>query len=254
MPAARDSQPRQPQRLQSLKNPRPRVPFSPRQQQHQQQVDRPSVAPPARRCPNPDCDEPDPFEDNGNVICRTCSTVISDANIVSELQFAETSSGGHLMVGQHVGADQAFARGSLAGLRNAGARSSREITESEGHLFSTISMAATTNIFFLLGRRHINQIGAALRIASKLTESGLRTFNLAASHNFVQGRSIKSVAAVSLYIACRSLKENTHMLIDFSDILQVMCAVGESLAESRLTSFSLMFSGLVRYTEIWFES
>ena len=39
---------------------------------------------------------------------------------------------------------------------------------------------------------------------------------------FIQGRRIKSVAAVALYIACRVQTEpNTSMLIDFSDILGV---------------------------------
>lgn len=39
---------------------------------------------------------------------------------------------------------------------------------------------------------------------------------------FIQGRRLKSVAAVALYIACRVQTEpNTHMLIDFSDILGV---------------------------------
>ncbi len=39
---------------------------------------------------------------------------------------------------------------------------------------------------------------------------------------FIQGRRIKSVAAVALYIACRvQTHPNTFMLIDFSDILGV---------------------------------
>ena len=42
---------------------------------------------------------------------------------------------------------------------------------------------------------------------------------------FIQGRRIKSVAAVALYIACRvQTHPNTYMLIDFSDILGVRSA------------------------------
>ena len=42
---------------------------------------------------------------------------------------------------------------------------------------------------------------------------------------FIQGRRIKSVAAVALYIACRvQTHPNTYMLIDFSDILGVSYA------------------------------
>lgn len=55
-----------------------------------------------------------------------------------------------------------------------------------------------------------------------LLDSGFNVFKLAAANNFIQGRTTRSVAACSLYIACRLRKdENTHMLIDFADILQV---------------------------------
>lgn len=72
-----------------------------------------------------------------------------------------------------------------------------------------------------LGKRYINQIGVALNMGERLTGSGMQVFKLAANLNFIQGRTIRSVAAVSLYIACRTMKGSTHMLIDFSDILQV---------------------------------
>lgn len=58
--------------------------------------------------------------------------MISDANIVAELQFAETSGGGHQMIGQHVGSDQAHARGGLTGLKNGSGLESRDFTISEG--------------------------------------------------------------------------------------------------------------------------
>lgn len=74
----------------------------------------------------------------------------------------------------------------------------------------------------MIGRRYINQLGAALTIGQSLTDSGMQIFKLAAANNFCQGRRTKSVAAVSLYIACRIQKDtNRIMLIDFSDVLMV---------------------------------
>ena len=56
-----------------------------------------------------------------------------------------------------------------------------------------------------------------------LSAAGVNLFSLAAAGNFVQGRRTRSVAAVALYVACRCLKEtqNTYMLIDFADHLNV---------------------------------
>lgn len=55
-----------------------------------------------------------------------------------------------------------------------------------------------------------------------ILDSGLNVFKLAAAANFIQGRTTRSVAAVALYIACRLREnDNTFMLIDFADILQV---------------------------------
>lgn len=58
-------------------------------------------------------------------------------------------------------------------------------------------------------------------MSAQIRDSAMQIFRLAIG-GFIQGRRIKSVAAVALYIACRVQKEpNQYMLIDFSDILQV---------------------------------
>lgn len=73
-----------------------------------------------------------------------------------------------------------------------------------------------------IGRRYVNQLGAALTVSQSLIDSGMQIFKLAAANNFIQGRRTKSVAAVCLYIACRIQKDtNRIMLIDFSDVLMV---------------------------------
>ena len=55
-----------------------------------------------------------------------------------------------------------------------------------------------------------------------LRDMGMQIYKLAMG-GFIQGRRIKSVAAVALYIACRTQKDtNTYMLIDFADVLEVI--------------------------------
>ena len=57
-----------------------------------------------------------------------------------------------------------------------------------------------------------------------LQTAGEHIYSLAASANFIQGRRIRSVAAVSLYVACRAQREeepNMYMLIDFADVFDV---------------------------------
>jgi len=65
------------------------------------------------------------------------------------------------------------------------------------------------------------QIGMALNMNEHLREAGMGFYRLAIG-GFIQGRRIKSVAAVALYIACRVQRDsNTYMLIDFADVLEV---------------------------------
>lgn len=68
-------------------------------------------------------------------------------------------------------------------------------------------------------------IGIALQMSPQLRDSGDRIFALCVQ-GFIQGRRTKSVAAVALYIACRTQSDsNKYMLIDFADILDVSSIV-----------------------------
>ena len=71
------------------------------------------------------------------------------------------------------------------------------------------------------GKRTINQIAAALQISQPLADRAFQIYKLAVFYNFVQGRRIRNVAAVALYMTCRKEKGNSMMLIDFSDVLNV---------------------------------
>lgn len=63
----------------------------------------------------------------------------------------------------------------------------------------------------------------ALHITEGPKKAAELFYRLAANANFIQGRRIRAVAAVCLYVGCRSQRDNhnLHMLIDFADVLNV---------------------------------
>jgi transcription factor IIIB subunit 2 len=69
------------------------------------------------------------------------------------------------------------------------------------------------------GRQRIAQLAAALDMNDKHVEAAARYFNLAIVNNFTRGRKTVNVVAACLYIVCR-MEKTSHMLIDFSDVLQ----------------------------------
>lgn len=116
-----------PQRLDSLKNPLPRPPPQNKKQSRAQRLAN------SRECPNVDCTDKDVGEEDGQLVCRGCGTVVNDSNMVSEVLFGASSSGAHMVHGAHVGADQTFARSAVTmRIRAAGGMDSREITEATG--------------------------------------------------------------------------------------------------------------------------
>jgi transcription initiation factor TFIIIB Brf1 subunit/transcription initiation factor TFIIB len=154
-------------------------------------------------------------EDDGSWICHHCGTIASEhSRIVSDIQFAETASGAPAVQGQYIGADQTHARSAAIGKRpgyGAGggdSMNSKQLTE-------------------LSARREILALMANLRqksvaVAQSFIDPAIGLFKLALTHNFVQGRSISTVAAVALYLQCRRSKEtNEVMLIDIAECINV---------------------------------
>ncbi|RGB38550.1 hypothetical protein C1646_621009 [Rhizophagus diaphanus] len=136
----------------------------------------------------------------GHAFCPKCGFVVEESKIVSEVTFGESASGAAILQGSYVGADQSKAR-SAGPYRRHSSLDSREQTIANG-------------------RRQIQALATALRLADHLMEAAQRYFNLAITNNFIQGRKTQLVVAACLYIVCRTEK-TSHMLIDFSDILQV---------------------------------
>ncbi|KAK6509845.1 transcription factor TFIIIB subunit brf1 [Arthrobotrys musiformis] len=151
-------------------------------------------------CPNPSCSNPSVEDIDDKRICTSCGTVVTESFIVSEITFGETSSGAAVVQGSYVGADQKHARSS-GPFRRHGAAETREQVIANG-------------------RRKLNQLASALTVHDRFVETAARYFTLAVTHNFIQGRKTQHVVACCLYIACR-LDKSAHMLIDFSDILQL---------------------------------
>ncbi|OZJ03788.1 hypothetical protein BZG36_03008 [Bifiguratus adelaidae] len=125
--------------------------------------------------------------------------VLEENRIVAEVGFNESSSGAVTLAGSYVAAD----RGGILST-GPGRRGNLEPRE------------ATINN----GRREILIMATGLHLPERYRESAQRFFNLAITNNFVKGRKTKHVAAICLYVVCRQ-ERSSHMLIDFSDLLQV---------------------------------
>ena len=178
------------ERLDSLSNPQPRPPIGSRRKEPLQ-------------CPDPSCKGDEFGEEDGKKLCLVCGAVVSEFSMVTDVQYGLTGSGRHVVHGAHVAADQAYNR--------------------NGMLYDRNKQTTSEEVTNMAGRRYMELVREQLRVAEPLMESGMQVFRLAAANNFIQGRRTKSVAAVCLYLACRSQRDlpNPHMLIDFADVLNL---------------------------------
>lgn len=158
-----------------------------------------SVALPARQqCPNKACPKPNVIDGT----CRTCGRVADDSNIVAEVQFGETSSGAAVVQGSFIGADQAGVRSMGPAFRRVGGSEDREKSIREA-------------------RSLMQGYAQQLNVSESLVTAGTQVFKLASGANFIQGRTLASVAAVCLYAACRAEPPCKVMLIDLADLVQL---------------------------------
>lgn len=132
-----------------------------------------------------------------------CHTIVEENAIVSSVEFNENSAGGaSTVVGQFVGPEMTKAYSSAGrGRRRFYARDSRDTTLNNG-------------------RRAIQQVVSQLRLRQAFVDRACRLFRTAVERNFVQGRKTLCVVAVCLYMVCRE-DNSPHMLIDFSDAVQI---------------------------------
>lgn len=157
-------------------------------------------------CPNCGSKEIEQHDASGASVCTECGVVVEENAIVSSIEFVEGAGGASSMVGQFVSATSSKA---YTGGGGAGGRGGR-------YGFSRASREST----LANGRRRIQDVASRLRLGSHYVDAAHRLFTIAVEKNFVQGRRTTHVVAACLYIACRQEKSQ-HMLIDFSDALQV---------------------------------
>ncbi|OBS25330.1 hypothetical protein FPOA_05863 [Fusarium poae] len=150
------------------------------------------------QCPNKACPKPNVVDGT----CQTCGRISDDSNIVAEVTFGESSSGAAVVHGSFIGADQAGVRSMGPAFRRVGGSEDREksIREAKG-----------------LMQGYAQQ----LNVSDSLVTAGTQVFKLASSANFIQGRTLASVAAVCLYAACRAEPPCKVMLIDLADLVQL---------------------------------
>ncbi|KAF2432685.1 hypothetical protein EJ08DRAFT_108624 [Tothia fuscella] len=152
-----------------------------------------------RQCPG--CSTPDLHEQDGQLVCLSCGTVVSDSVIVNEITFGEAASGAPLVQGTTVHEGQRFAKTAAIGLRR-GARTSGETFDNN----------------MRQGKDELARLANVLQIVPMLEKAG-NYYSLARIHHFQ--RQMKENAAICLYIACRQTPGNTTMLIDFAEQIKM---------------------------------
>ncbi|KAF4463865.1 transcription factor iiib [Fusarium albosuccineum] len=158
-----------------------------------------SLAAPSRpQCPNKACPKPNVVDGT----CQTCGRIADDSNIVAEVTFGESSSGAAVVHGSYIGADQAGVRSMGPAFRRVGGSEDREKSIREA-------------------KSLMQGYAQQLNVSESLVTAGTQVFKLASSANFVQGRTLASVAAVCLYAACRAEPPCKVMLIDLADLVQL---------------------------------
>lgn len=98
----------------------------------------------------------------------------------------------------------------------------------------------TKEATLLNARRALSHVASSLRLPSIYIERAHRLYQIALQRNFIYGRKQQHVAATCLYIICRQEK-SPHLLIDFSDALQInVYVLGKSFLQfSKVLSLNL---------------
>jgi transcription factor IIIB 90 kDa subunit len=132
-----------------------------------------------------------------------CGTIVEENAIVSTVEFQESGDRSHV-IGQFVSA-------------NSSGKPYNNASRTRGRYGFTRDSRDTT---LQNARRVIQQVSSSLRLPVHYVERAHRLYQLALQKNFLFGRRQIHVVATVLYTICRQEK-SPHLLIDFSDMLQV---------------------------------
>lgn len=156
----------------------------------------------SRTCSHCGCTDIDIDSARGDAVCTGCGSVLEDQIIVAEVQFQENSGGGSSLIGQFVSSEASGKSFSIGGSFSHGMqKESRTITLQKG-------------------RRRIQQLANQLNLNQHCVDIAFNFFKMAVAKHMTQGRKHMHVIAACLYLVCRTEK-TSHMLLDFSDALQV---------------------------------
>ncbi|KAF2165773.1 hypothetical protein M409DRAFT_67104 [Zasmidium cellare ATCC 36951] len=158
-----------------------------------------------KTCPNPTCGGSNVEEQDGQLVCKDCFTVVAETNIVAEVEFNDEGGGRATVQGASVhensrhattfGADTFKRLG--GGARNSAAETDRA------------------------GKRALAALCPKLGITDDITVQAESIWNMAALNGFTSGRRSDEVAAACLYGACRRRKENTILLMDIAELIEI---------------------------------
>ncbi len=164
----------------------------------------PSAKPP--RC----CESPNISDEDGSTMCYSCGFVFEDVVIVADVTFGETAGGAAMVEGGFISDSQRHANSMGGTMRGLGGMESRE-------------QAA------MHGRHAIEALAHALQVRQAVVDQAVGWYKLAMNHNFIQGRRMRNVAAVAIYMAARRQPENTLMLMDLAEKIQTnVWALGDT--------------------------
>lgn len=148
-------------------------------------------------CPNPTISS-----DTGSCVCYSCGTVHESNDIVSEVTFGETAGGAAMVEGGFIGESQRHANSMGGTMRGLGGMDSRAHSE-------------------WMGSDEIKKLASSLNVPERVSLQAVAWYKLAMNHQFIQGRRVRNVAAVALYMAARRQDQNTLMLMDLAEKVQV---------------------------------
>jgi len=158
---------------------------------------------PAMKCANCGSSEIENDSTRADSVCTKCGTVCESGIIVSDVQFEENAHGGSSALGTFVSADRKGGASAYAGgqFHTSIGRESREVTLKNA-------------------RKKIVALAQQLHLRPDHIDMAFYFFKLALAKHLTRGRKSTHVIAACLYITCRT-EGTSHMLIDFSDVLQV---------------------------------
>ncbi|CAO2647688.1 Nn.00g086100.m01.CDS01 [Neocucurbitaria sp. VM-36] len=171
----------------------------------------PAAPPPPNPVDRPRCcDHPDVHTEDNLTLCYSCGKVFEESSIVAEVTFGETAGGAAIVEGGFIGDNQRHANSMGGTMRGLGGMESRE-------------QAA------MHGRHAIEALAHSLQVRQAVIDQAVGWYKLAMNHNFIQGRRMRNVAAVAIYMAARRQPENTLMLMDLAEKIQTnVWALGDT--------------------------